>query len=66
MTSAPRLYLGSHLSISEVSHTLAKKVMVRAATRDEEIALEIDGELPGRLPATFQIIPQALRVRCNA
>ena len=66
MTSAPRLYLGSHLSMSKVSHTLAQKVVVRAANRDEEIALEIDGELPGRLPATFQIIPQALSVRCNA
>jgi YegS/Rv2252/BmrU family lipid kinase len=66
MTSAPRLYLGSHLSMSEVSHTLTKKVIVRASNRDEEVALEIDGELPGRLPATFQIIPQALRVRCNA
>ena len=66
MMSAPRLYLGSHLSMSEVSYTLAQKVVVRAATRDEEIALEIDGELPGRLPATFQIIPQALSVRCNA
>jgi YegS/Rv2252/BmrU family lipid kinase len=66
MTSAPRLYLGSHLSMFEVSHTLAKKVIVRASNRDEEVALEIDGELPGRLPATFQIVPQALRVRCNA
>ena len=65
MTSAPRLYLGSHLSMSEVSHTLAKKVVVRAASRDKEIALEIDGELPGCLPATFQIVPQALRLRCN-
>jgi diacylglycerol kinase family enzyme len=66
MASAPRLYRGSHLSMSEVSHALAKKIVVRAANRDEEIALEIDGELPGVLPATFQIIPQALRVRCNA
>jgi diacylglycerol kinase (ATP) len=66
MMSAPRVYLGSHLSMSEVSHTLAKKVAVRAAFRDEEVSLEVDGELPGRLPATFQIIPQALRVRCNA
>ena len=66
MTSAPRLYLGSHLSMSEVSHTLAKKVIVRGSSRNKEVALEIDGELPGRLPATFQIVPQALRVRCNA
>ena len=65
MMSAPRLYLGSHLSMSEVCHTLVEKVVIRTADRGDAVALEIDGELPGRLPATFQIIPQALRVRCN-
>src|SRR5689334_21664027 len=62
-TSAPRVYLGSHLSMPEVSHALARKVNVRPADHDQEVALEVDGELPGRLPATFQIIPEALRVR---
>ena len=65
-TSAPRLYTGSHLSMPEVSHALARKVLVRPARRSTEISIEIDGELPGRLPATFQIIPEALRVRANA
>ena len=64
-TSAPRVYLGSHLSMPEVSHALARKITVRPSERDSEVALEIDGELPGRLPATFQIIPEALRVRIN-
>ena len=64
-TSAPRVYLGSHLSMPEVSHALARKVSVRSADRHLEIALEIDGELPGRLPATFQIVPGALRIRVN-
>lgn len=64
-TSAPRVYMGSHLSMPEVSHALARKVSVRAADRNSEVALEIDGELPGKLPATFQIIPEALRVRVN-
>lgn len=62
-TSAPRVYLGSHLSMPEVSHALARKVIVSPAERTAEIALEVDGELPGRLPATFQIIPESLRVR---
>jgi diacylglycerol kinase family enzyme len=62
-TSAPRVYLGSHLSMPEVSHVLARKVSVRPAETQAGVALEIDGELPGRLPATFQIIPEALRVR---
>ena len=64
-TSAPRIYTGSHLSMDEVSHALARKVSVRAADRAADVALEVDGELPGSLPATFQIIPEALRVRVN-
>lgn len=63
VTSAPRVYFGSHLSMSEVSHTLGRKVLVRPADRDTEVALEVDGELPGRLPATFQVVPGALLVR---
>lgn len=64
-TSAPRVYSGSHLSMPEVSHALARKVTVRPAERGSIVDLEVDGELPGRLPATFQIIPEALRVRCK-
>lgn len=64
-TSAPRVYTGSHLSMPEVSHTLARKIVVRAADRNAEVALEVDGELPGSLPATFQIVPGALQVRVN-
>jgi YegS/Rv2252/BmrU family lipid kinase len=63
-TSAPRVYFGSHLSLPEMSHALARKVAVRPAERDAQVDLEVDGELPGRLPATFQIVPAALRVRC--
>ena len=65
-TSAPRVYFGSHLSMPEVSHARARKITVRAADHRREVDLEVDGELPGRLPATFQIIPAALRVRCPA
>ena len=64
-TSAPRVYTGSHLSMPEVSHALARKITVRASDRNVEVALEVDGELPGKLPATFQIVPEALRVRVN-
>jgi diacylglycerol kinase (ATP) len=63
-TSAPRVYFGSHLSLPQVSHALARKITVRPAERGADVDLEVDGELPGKLPATFQIIPEALRVRC--
>jgi YegS/Rv2252/BmrU family lipid kinase len=63
-TNAPRLYLGAHLSLSEVGHACAEKVTARPAEKDDVVAIEVDGELPGRLPATFQILPAALSVRC--
>lgn len=62
--NAPRLYTGSHLGIDDVGHALAKKVLVRPVDPQQRIGLDIDGELPGYLPATFQIFPEALRVRC--
>jgi YegS/Rv2252/BmrU family lipid kinase len=62
-TNAPRLYLGAHLGMQEVGHLRAAKVIARPAAKADQISIEIDGELPGRLPATFQIVPNALRVR---
>ena len=63
ITNAPRLYFGAHLSMAEVGHALARKVIARPDTEDAQILIEVDGELPGCLPATFQILPEALRVR---
>jgi diacylglycerol kinase (ATP) len=65
VTSAPRLYVGSHLSMPEVSHTLARRLILRTPTLGPQVGLEIDGELLGHLPATFQVVPEALLVRCN-
>jgi YegS/Rv2252/BmrU family lipid kinase len=60
-----RLYTGSHLSLKRVHHTRARRVELHAAMGDgARVALEVDGELPGYLPAAFEIVPGALRVRC--
>jgi diacylglycerol kinase (ATP) len=64
LANAPRLYLGAHLRMNEVSHALAKRIIARPAKKDEQIAVELDGELVGRLPVTFQMVARALRVRC--
>jgi diacylglycerol kinase (ATP) len=64
MANSPRIYLGTHLSMPDVGHVLAKKISASALKKDELVQIEVDGELPGFLPATFQIIPRALRVRC--
>jgi len=62
--NAPKLYFGKHLNMQQVHHTLARRLTARPAEKETEIAIEVDGELPGRLPATFEILPGALRVRC--
>lgn len=64
LANAPRLYLGAHLSMQEVGHALAAKVFARGVDADQTVEIEVDGEIPGQLPATFQILPKALRVRC--
>ena len=63
LTNAPRLYFGAHLRMSEVTHALAKQVIARSADKDKQVRVELDGEVVGRLPATFEIVPRALRVR---
>lgn len=63
LVSAHRLYRGTHLDLREVNSTLARKIEIRAADESVEIRIETDGELPGKLPATYEIVPNALRVR---
>jgi diacylglycerol kinase (ATP) len=64
IANAPRLYTGTHLSMPQVGHALAGNIVARPSDPKQRIELEVDGELPGYLPATFHILPKALRVRC--
>ncbi len=63
LTNAPRLYFGAHLRMSEVTHALAKRLVARPANKDKEVRVELDGEVVGRLPCTFEIVPRTLRFR---
>ncbi len=62
MLNVKKLYAGTHYSLDEVKHTTAHRIEI-SAFNNEEIHLETDGELPGKLPAVFEILPGALRVR---
>lgn len=61
--NAYTLYRGTHLELPEVKDTLAKRIEARPLNSDSEIHIEIDGELTGKLPAVYEVIPSALRVR---
>ena len=63
IVNALTLYRGTHNRLDEVNSTLAKKIEITPADPSVEILLETDGELPGKLPAVFEIVPNALRVR---
>lgn len=61
--NAYTLYRGTHLDLPEVKDTLAKRIEARPLREDQEVHLEVDGELLGRLPAVYEIVPGALRIR---
>jgi diacylglycerol kinase (ATP) len=63
LANSYRLYLGTHLGMQEVRHALAGRVSASPAD-GSVVKLEVDGELVGNLPAEFELLPRALRVRC--
>ncbi|HVR00949.1 MAG TPA: diacylglycerol kinase family lipid kinase, partial [Polyangia bacterium] len=58
-----RLYDGTHLDLEAVTAATARKLVAAPVEADALVPIELDGETPGRLPATFEILPGALRVR---
>jgi diacylglycerol kinase (ATP) len=63
LANSYRVYFGTHLGMEEVRHARARRVEA-APVSGAAVKLEVDGELVGRLPARFEILPGALRVRC--
>ncbi len=58
-----RIYSGQHLSMKAVRSVRCQRLHVASVDGGAKIPLEIDGETPGRLPATFEIVKGALRLR---
>jgi diacylglycerol kinase (ATP) len=55
-----RIYAGTHLTMDKVSHRRAKVVRAEPADPAQVVELDVDGETPGLLPATFRVVPRAL------
>lgn len=62
LRSARRFYDGRHLSLDGVTAHRGRRLTVRPLT-DDPVWLEADGELLGRLPATVEVVPGAIRVQ---
>jgi len=60
ITNSSKLYKGTHLESPKINARRAKKVVVEC---EKELFIEIDGEQPGHLPATFEILPKTLSFR---
>jgi diacylglycerol kinase (ATP) len=63
LSNIGRLYRGTHLDLELVASTRVARLIAEPVESDARIPLELDGETPGYLPAAFEILPGALRVR---
>jgi len=60
MTTAPKIYKGKHVHHPKVEVLRSKRVEVDAPV---QLPIELEGEQVGTTPATFEVVPGALRVR---
>lgn len=58
-----RLYDGTHLALEAVSHATVRRAEVAPVDPDARVLVELDGEIPGRLPAAFEVVPATLTLR---
>ncbi len=59
LRNLPRLYRGTLSEHAKVHVLRGRKIEVWS---DERVLLDADGELPGQLPAAFELLPASLRV----
>ena len=60
LTTFPKIYRGTHVGHPKVEVVRARAVSVDAAV---PLPVVLDGEQPGTTPATFEVLPSALRLR---
>jgi diacylglycerol kinase (ATP) len=60
LTTAPKIYKGRHITHAKIEVVRSTRAVVDAL---EHLPIEVEGEQVGTTPATFEVVPQALRVR---
>jgi diacylglycerol kinase (ATP) len=63
LTTAPKIYKGKHVAHPKVEILRSARVEVDAS---EHLPIEVEGEQVGTTPATFEVVPGALRLRVPA
>ncbi|TGN19692.1 diacylglycerol/lipid kinase family protein [Leptospira idonii] len=61
MQKSLKLYQGT---VSEDEQVTSRQTNYIEADSDEDVFIDVDGENMGQLPATFQVLPQALSIKC--
>jgi len=60
LMTVPKVYDGTHLTHPQVDSYRAKRVKLRS---EQPLLLQVEGEVCGHTPLTFEIIPSALQIR---
>lgn len=60
-----KVFRGKHLRVNGISHRQVQRVAFTPVSDAVDVAIEIDGEQVGRLPARFEVKPGALRIRIS-
>ncbi len=58
------IYKGTHIQSPKVIATRSRSLLALPLDESAEVLVDIDGEAPGRLPASFEIVPSAIKLRC--
>jgi len=62
VTTSPKVYSGAHIGQPGVSVTRAERVTAEPVRDADRVLIDLDGEQPGILPATFEILKGAMRL----
>jgi diacylglycerol kinase (ATP) len=57
----PKIYRGTHIEHDKGEYFQVREVAVET---EESVWISVDGEVVGHTPATFRVVPEALKVRC--
>ena len=60
LMTVPKVYDGTHITHPQVDTYRAKRVEVRS---EQDLLLQVEGEVCGHTPLTFEIVPSALQIR---